>query len=167
MGASLTAHAVAPLTRSEEAVINFGFATQLGSGIYSVSGRTLQVYRLPFGYTLPAEDDARIRPRLTLPVSIGFVDFKPRDVVDSGLPEGLDTVSIVPGIALDIEVMTTGNSSRSRRPGLRDREYEIDQRYSLPAQLPTSPRDGLAALWLRGGGKVIDRTTTSRVSGSA
>lgn len=24
-----------------------------GSGIYSLSGRTLQVYRLPFGYALP------------------------------------------------------------------------------------------------------------------
>ena len=46
--------AAKPLTRQEQAVINFGFATQLGSGVYSVSGRTLQVYNLPFGYTLPA-----------------------------------------------------------------------------------------------------------------
>jgi len=133
IGASLTAHAVTPLTRSEEAVINFGFATQLGSGIYSVSGRTLQVYRLPFGWKLPAAEDARIRPRLTLPVTIGFVDFKPRDVVDSGLPEGLDTLSIVPGIALDIDVVDDWQLEPFAEAGVaRDRENEIDQRvYSL------------------------------------
>jgi len=133
MGASVAAHAVEPLTRSEEAVINFGFATQLGSGIYSVSGRTLQVYRLPFGYTLPAAEDARIRPRLTLPFTIGFVDFKPRDVVDSGLPEGLDTISFVPGIALDINVVKDWRLEPFAEAGIaRDRENEIDQRvYSV------------------------------------
>lgn len=133
MGASLSAHAAAPLTRSEEAVINFGFATQLGSGIYSVSGRTLQVYRLPFGYTLPVAEDARMRPRLTLPLTIGFVDFKPRDVVDSGLPQGLDTISFVPGVALDIDVVDDWQLEPFAEAGIaRDRESEIDQRvYSL------------------------------------
>ena len=133
LGASLNAHAVEPLTRSEEAVINFGFATQLGSGIYSVSGRTLQVYRLPFGYTLPVTEDARVRPRLTLPLTIGFADFKPRDVVDSGLPQGLDTISLVPGIALDIDVVDNWILEPFAEAGVaRDRESEIDQRvYSL------------------------------------
>jgi hypothetical protein len=133
LGASFAAHAAAPLKRSEEAVINFGFATQLGSGIYSVSGRTLQVYRLPFGYALPAREDARIRPRLTLPLTVGFLDFKARDVVDSGLPEGLDTISVVPGIALDIDIADDWQLEPFAEAGIaRDREYEIDQRvYSL------------------------------------
>jgi hypothetical protein len=165
MGASFSAHAVTPLTRSEEAVINFGFATQLGSGIYSVSGRTLQVYRLPFGYTLPAEDDARIRPRLTLPVSIGFVDFKPRDVVDSGLPQGLDTISIVPGIALDIDIVDDWQLEPFAEAGIaRDRECEIDQRvYSLGLRsCRLRGRDGLAALQrtrARGRGTALVRRT--------
>jgi len=75
------------LTRSEQAVINVGFATQLGSGVYSLSGRTLQVYKLPFNYEFPASADARVKVRLTMPVTIGFIDFKPRDVIDSGLPQ--------------------------------------------------------------------------------
>jgi len=56
-----------PLTSSEQSVINFGFATQLGSGVYSVSGRTLQVYRLPFGYTFPAADESRLLPAPPFP----------------------------------------------------------------------------------------------------
>lgn len=128
MGASLSAHATEALTRSEQAVINFGFATQLGSGIYSISGRTLQVYRLPFGYTPRVAEDARIHPRLTLPVTIGFLDFKPRDVVNSGLPEGLDTISFVPGIALDIAVADDWQLEPFVEAGVaRDRENEIDQ----------------------------------------
>ena len=81
---AMPAAAERPLTRSEQAVINFGFATQLGSGIYSLSGRTLQVYRLPFAYTPPVDEDTRVRPRITLPLTLGFVDFKPRDVVETG-----------------------------------------------------------------------------------
>src|SRR5262245_20657056 len=58
MVSSVAAHAQSPLTRSEQAVINFGFATQLGSGVYTMSGRTLQVYKIPFGYDFGHEPDA-------------------------------------------------------------------------------------------------------------
>jgi hypothetical protein len=82
------------LRASEEQLVNFAFATRLGSGVYSISGRTLQLYRLPFGYTLTEPD----------PVTLGLVDFKPQDVIDTGLPENLDTLSVVPGIELDFEL---------------------------------------------------------------
>ncbi len=129
----MAAHAVTPLTRSEQTVINFGFATQLGSGVYTMSGRTLQVYTLPFEVDLPSAEDARIRPRLTLPVSIGFVDFQPRDVVESGLPESFDSLGFVPGIALDIRLRDDWSIEPFAEAGLaRDRASDVEQRiYTL------------------------------------
>lgn len=133
LAAPLTAPAVTPLSQSEQAVINFGFATQLGSGVYTMSGRTLQVYTLPFEVDLPSEEGARIRPRLTLPVTIGFVDFEPRDVVESGLPESLDSLGFVPGIALDIQLRDDWSIEPFAEAGIaRDRTSEVDQRiYAL------------------------------------
>lgn len=92
------------LRASEEQLVNFAFATRLGSGVYSITGRTLQVYRLPFGYIMSGSEDGRPGIRLTLPVTLGLVDFKPRDVIDTGLPENLDTLGLVPGIELDFEL---------------------------------------------------------------
>ena len=92
------------LRAGEEQLVNYAFATQLGSGVYEVSGRTLQIYRLPFGYSFTQPSADRPGVRLTLPVTVGLVDFKPRDVLDTGLPESLDTLSFVPGIELDFEL---------------------------------------------------------------
>lgn len=92
------------LRASEEQLVNYAFATRLGSGVYSISGRTLQIYRLPFDYTLTEPQENRLGIRLTLPLTIGLVDFKPQDVFDSGLPENLDTLSFVPGIEIDVEL---------------------------------------------------------------
>jgi hypothetical protein len=92
------------LRTGEEQVVNYAFATQLGSGIYDLSGRTLQIYRLPFGYTFTTPADRRPGVELTLPVTIGLVDFEPRDVLDTGLPENLDTLSFVPGVELDFQL---------------------------------------------------------------
>jgi len=118
-----------PLTSSEQSVINFGFATQLGSGIYTVSGRTLQVYRLPFGYTFPAADESRLRVHLTLPVTIGLLDFKPLDVVDNGLPENLDTLSFVPGLEFHVRVRDDWQLAPFVEAGVaRDRTSQLDQR---------------------------------------
>jgi hypothetical protein len=126
---SLATGAAQPLSISEGAVINFGFATQLGSGIYSVSGRTLQVYRLPFAYALPGSEDSRYQPRLTLPVTFGFLDFRPRDVVDSGLPERIDSISLVPGLALEIRMSEAWSLEPFIEAGVsRDRSSEINQR---------------------------------------
>lgn len=92
------------LRASEEQLINFAFATRLGSGVYSISGRTLQMYRLPFGYTLTEPHEGRPGIRLTLPVTFGLVDFEPQDVINTGLPENLDTLGVVPGIEFDFEL---------------------------------------------------------------
>jgi hypothetical protein len=101
---STPALAQGELRASEAMLVNYAFATQLGSGVYSISGRTLQIYRLPFSYTItePAQDRTGIR--LTLPLTLGLVDFKPQDVLETGLPENLDTLGFTPGIEFDIEL---------------------------------------------------------------
>jgi hypothetical protein len=101
LGGVQAADAAATLRDGEADVIHFAFATQLGSGIYSIAGRTLQVYRIPLAWTLAEPEDGRPGLRLRLPVSVGLYDFAPRDVIDSGLPDHLDTFTAAGGIELD------------------------------------------------------------------
>lgn len=127
------AESVEPLSEGEQTLINFGFATQLGSGVYSLSGRTLQVYNLPFSRDLPQREDSRVQWRLMLPVTIGFLDFKPVDVIDSGLPEHLDSYAIVPGVAAGIRLDRGWMLEPFVQAGIaRDRTSEANERvYAL------------------------------------
>ena len=93
--------AAAPLGAPEQAEANFVFAHRLGSGIYELSGRTLQIYRLPLEWRLRETTPARPGLTLTLPVTAGFFDFRVQDVIGSGLPTRLSTVSFVPGLRWD------------------------------------------------------------------
>ncbi len=123
------AGAAEPLTRSEQAFVNFGFATQLGSGVYSLSGRTLQVYNLPFAWQLPASPEDRVRFRLVAPVTVGFLDFKPVDVLHTGLPEHLDSYGFVPGIEVDVRVRDGWRLQPFAQAGIaRDQHDDVDQR---------------------------------------
>ena len=101
LSVATSASAQDQLRAGEEQLVNYAFATQLGSGVYTISGRTLQIYRLPFNYVITEPEEGRPGVRLTLPLTLGLVDFKPQDVLDTGLPENLDTLSFVPGIELD------------------------------------------------------------------
>jgi hypothetical protein len=98
------ARAQSLLSRDEQNVANFAFATQLGSGVYSVSGRTLQIYRLPFSRTLKSADDSGFGIELTLPVTLGFYDFELQDVGDGDIPTDVDALSFVPGLTLVFEL---------------------------------------------------------------
>ena len=92
------AQTAVPLSAGEKSVANFAFATQLGSGIYTIDGRTIQIYRLPLSYTIRPDTDDRWGLRITFPMTVGFYDFEPMDVLDTGIPDNLDTVSLVPGL---------------------------------------------------------------------
>jgi hypothetical protein len=91
------------LSRDEQNMVNFAFATQLGSGVYSVSGRTLQIYRLPFSHALRSTDGSSVGIKLTLPVTFGFYDFELEDVENGDIPTDVDAVSFVPGLKLVFE----------------------------------------------------------------
>jgi hypothetical protein len=104
--AGLASHAATPAAAQPPASrpASYVFATELGSGIYDVSGRTLLVYRLPFSYTLREATDDTPGLNLTLPAAVGFFNYTPGDLVRSQLPSHLDAVSFVPGLQLDFTV---------------------------------------------------------------
>ncbi|MGW8228808.1 MAG: hypothetical protein ACWGOW_07905 [Gammaproteobacteria bacterium] len=58
----------------------------------------VQVYHLPFRYTLSEADTEKSGLRLRLPVTIGFMDFDLPDAIDPNLPSKIETLTFVPGI---------------------------------------------------------------------
>jgi hypothetical protein len=89
--------------RADKQFTTYAFAHEFGSGVYDFNGRTLQVYGLPFAWTVR---DAAAGPgvRLRLPVTLGFLDFRAADVISTGLPDSVDSISFVPGLELDFAV---------------------------------------------------------------
>jgi hypothetical protein len=81
--------------------VNYVFATDLGSGVYDLNGRTLQIYQLKYRKELRAVTDDQLGVRFEVPVTFGFFDFDPVDVISQGLPSRVDSFSVVPGISLD------------------------------------------------------------------
>src|SRR5476651_2302934 len=97
-----TAATAAPATEPPASQpASYVFATELGSGVYDVSGRTLLVYRLPFSYSLRAVSEDAPGLNLTLPAAVGFFNYSPVDLVHTQLPAHLDAFSFVPGLQLD------------------------------------------------------------------
>lgn len=90
--------------REDEAVgdaINYVFATDLGSGLYDLDGRSLQIYRYTYRRQLREPRERRSGLRFVAPVTAGFFDFNPLDVVRKGPPTRVDSLSVVPGFELD------------------------------------------------------------------
>lgn len=99
-----SAFAQAPAEQEDAAVgqsINYVFATDLGSGVYDLDGRTLQIYRYTYRKDLREARDDRLGVRFVLPVTAGFFDFSPIDVISEGPPTRVDSFSIVPGFEID------------------------------------------------------------------
>ena len=103
--AASSAWAQTPGERAEDQAVgssvNYVFATDLGSGVYDLDGRTLQIYKLTYEKELRESTPEQLGVRFDLPVTFGFFDFKPVDVLSSGLPTRVDSFSVVPGIELD------------------------------------------------------------------
>jgi hypothetical protein len=91
-------------TEEDEAVgqsVNYVFATDLGSGIYDLGGRTLQIYRYTYKHEFREPKQGQLGIRFVVPVTAGFFDFNPVDVISEGPPTRVDSFSVVPGIELD------------------------------------------------------------------
>jgi hypothetical protein len=82
-------------------VLGFAFSHYTGSGIYVVEDRTVQVYDIPISFSPMKLEEHRLGLRLTLPISLGFYDFEPKDVIELGLPEHVGTASFLPGVRFD------------------------------------------------------------------
>jgi hypothetical protein len=91
-------------TREDEAVgasINYVFAADLGSGVYDLDGRTLQIYRFTYEKDLREVDEDTLGVRFVMPLTFGFFDFHPFDVLSEGIPTRVDSFSLVPGFEFD------------------------------------------------------------------
>lgn len=86
---------------SEQSPYNYAFATQLGSGIYEVNGRTVQIYRLTGALRLREVDEGKWGALLRVPITFGFYNFETDDLLDLGLPDKLGTLALVPAIEIE------------------------------------------------------------------
>jgi hypothetical protein len=90
--------------QQDEAVgasVSYVFATDLGSGVYDLGGRTLQIYRLTYEKELREATPEHFGVTFDVPVTLGFFDFKTIDVIRHGIPTRVDSFSAVPGIKFD------------------------------------------------------------------
>jgi hypothetical protein len=85
-------------------LINFVYASQLGTGIYQVDGRSVQVYRIPVSFRLRTIEDDGWGLRLKFPLTVGLYNFDPIDIVAGEFPEDLATLSLVPGVEFALPV---------------------------------------------------------------
>lgn len=88
-------------TRSASNNINYAFSSELGSGVYELDGRIMQVYRLPLWWNLRDATDEKPGLRFVMPTTFGFFDFTSRDVLEGDLPSNIGSFSIMPGLELD------------------------------------------------------------------
>lgn len=99
------AHAAEPVPDDATSrTLSYVFATELGSGLYKMSGRDLQVYRLIPSRHLRLAGENTPGIRIYAPITVGLYDFAPQDVVGEGLPTGIDSFSVTPGVALDFQL---------------------------------------------------------------
>lgn len=103
LGCLLTCAACAQAvdTRTANNNINYAFSSELGSGIYELDGRIMQVYRLPLWWSLREPTDETPGLRFVMPTTFGFFDFTSRDVLEGNLPSSIGSFSIMPGLELD------------------------------------------------------------------
>lgn len=82
---------------------NYGFASELGSGVYSIAGRTVQIYQIPLKFNLRVASPQQARPGLDLlvPVTVGFFNFQTTDVTRLKVPTQVGEMSVEPGVQLD------------------------------------------------------------------
>jgi hypothetical protein len=91
------------VTPTDTQFADFAFASELGSGIYSIDGHTITVYTVPLGYTLRAAAPRGGRPgiKLVLPATFGFFNFRTSDLAHFDIPTSIGALSLEPGIELD------------------------------------------------------------------
>ncbi len=78
--------------------LNWAFANRLGSGIYNIAGRTVQVYKIPVTVKLRDMEDHAFGIKLKFPVTFGFYDFSPEDLIGGKLPDDVNTITFAPGV---------------------------------------------------------------------
>ena len=81
----------------KEDLVNYSFATWIGSGVYQVGDRRMAILRVPLRYTLRPPEETKPGLKLLLPLTLGYYDFKNSEV-DFGVG------TFVPGIEVGFPV---------------------------------------------------------------
>jgi len=89
---------------ASDELLNWAFANRLGSGVYHVSGRTVWILRVPVRFTVRDTEERPWGLVLKFPVTFGFYDFKPSDIIEHGLPDRVGTLTFVPGVEFRLPV---------------------------------------------------------------
>jgi len=76
----------------------------MGNGFYAASGRQVQLYNLPFSWTLRKMQEDRLGLRLRAPISFGFYDFKTTNVLLTGAIPNVQTLTFLPGLEFQIPI---------------------------------------------------------------
>lgn len=98
-----SAAAEPPASGADTGYANYGFASELGTGVYEINGSTIQVYGFTPGYRLrdAQPDGGRPGIRLIFPVTVGFFDFQLQDLAHLEVPRHIGALSLEPGVELD------------------------------------------------------------------
>jgi hypothetical protein len=96
-------------------------------------------------YTLRPVEDNNWGVKLKFPVTVGFFDFKARDIIDPGPPDDVATISVLPGIEFQFPVhdnwflMPFGDLySNLAFLRFRDDSFEVHVQYELGFTLGTT-----------------------------
>ena len=84
--------------------LNYVYAADLGFGGYSLSGLTADVYTLPLAETLPDLPYQGWGLKLMLPIQGGIYNFRATDVDGRRIAIDQQSVSIVPGVELQVPI---------------------------------------------------------------
>lgn len=81
--------------------INHAFATELGTGVYDMGGRSIFVLRLTPRHTLREATPTRPGVRVVVPIAAGSFDFNPFNELEPEIPRRVDSFSVTPGLEFD------------------------------------------------------------------
>ncbi len=98
MSGALSAQTSSTLQIDPDELINYAYVLDSGLGSFSVSGRSVQTYRIPISYTLRSIVEHPWGLKLTFPVSFGFHDLRAVIAGDDALRANLRTVVVTPGV---------------------------------------------------------------------
>ncbi len=85
---------------------NYGFASELGSGVYSIGGRTVQICQIPLEFSLREARPQGATPgvNFVVPLTLGFFNFQTKDVAQLTVPNQIGELGVEPGVELDYEL---------------------------------------------------------------
>ena len=64
----------------EENLVNYAFATWIGSGVYRVGDRRMAIFRAPLRYTVSKAEETKPGLKLLLPITLAYYDYNNSEV---------------------------------------------------------------------------------------